>query len=304
MRRKVLQTLFAGHLNKESSKKELERDLNTNVDDLLKLYLAQLFTIIKVSEYALIHSAKKADLLKKQSKHTEIVKNSIIIFLQENIQLQDAFDKYEIEDLFQDEDIFRQLFLQWTNTNCFLSYCDLSDRDLQNDKDVIHELVSSIFLKNNALHAELDESLMNVSDDIHLVMYTLETELKDFDGSVDIFTPKVISWNAEKDFAEDLFEKTLDNREDLMSLIDDKLKNWDLDRVAQMDIILMQMAIAELIYFDTIPVKVSINEYIDLSKQFSTPKSKEFINGILDTIMNDLKKAGRINKIGRGLVEK
>jgi N utilization substance protein B len=108
---------------------------------------------------------------------------------------------------------------------------------------------------------------------------------------------------VEEDFAQELLRKTLENNERFTELIQPKLKNWDLDRIARLDMILMKMALCELIFFDQIPVKVSINEYIDISKVFSTPKSKDFINGILDSIMHELRERNEIKKTGRGLVE-
>ena len=111
------------------------------------------------------------------------------------------------------------------------------------------------------------------------------------------------SFKNEESFALLLHDRVLQNVEELTKLIEPKLQNWDLDRIAMIDMILMKMALCELLYFEEIPVKVSINEYIDISKIYSTQKSKDFINGVLDKVMNDLKAEGRIKKAGRGLLE-
>ena len=111
------------------------------------------------------------------------------------------------------------------------------------------------------------------------------------------------NWEEDEDYIRKLFRKTLHNEEEYQGYIAEKTQNWDVDRIALMDTILMKMAICELINFPSIPVKVSINEYIDISKEFSTPKSKIFINGILDKVLVDLKKDNKLVKTGRGLVE-
>lgn len=111
------------------------------------------------------------------------------------------------------------------------------------------------------------------------------------------------AWEEEQKYAMDLLAKTIQSNEELSAIIQPKLKNWDMDRVAILDLILLKMAVSELKYFPTIPVKVTINEYIDISKLYSTPKSKEFVNGVLDRIKNELALNGEIKKHGRGLME-
>ena len=297
-----MQTLFAGHMDKESGKLDLSRDLNNHIDDLIKLYLVFFKYLTEIPAFSQIHSAQKTDLLKIKSNLTEILQNKLIIQLQENSKLTDAMIRYKIEELI-DPEIIRPLFIQWSATESFKSYCKNDEHTLEEDKEVVLELLNHILLTNTVLHAHLEGLLLDIWDDMHLVAHHIDSEIKMFDGNNDPFTQVIYSWEEEKEFATTLLEKTYDNKTELMELIDQKLKNWDLDRVAQMDIILMQMALSELMYFETIPVKVSINEYIDLSKRFSTPKSKEFINGILDNIMKELKEQGKIKKVGRGLVE-
>ena len=111
------------------------------------------------------------------------------------------------------------------------------------------------------------------------------------------------NWEEDKSFFKTIFEVTVREGKEFDSLIAEKSKNWDIDRIALMDKIILKMAIGEMIHFPSIPVKVSINEYIELSKNFSTPKSKKFVNGILDVLSEDLKKRGIIKKSGRGLID-
>jgi N utilization substance protein B len=107
----------------------------------------------------------------------------------------------------------------------------------------------------------------------------------------------------DKAFVKDLFRKTALNNAEYEELIGKKTQNWEVDRIASMDILIMKMALTELLNFNSIPVKVSLNEYIELSKEYSTPKSKIFVNGILDKLVADLKRENKIMKVGRGLME-
>jgi N utilization substance protein B len=110
------------------------------------------------------------------------------------------------------------------------------------------------------------------------------------------------NWMEDKEFVLDLFQKTIANDAVFHQLISDKTKNWEADRIAMMDVILMKMSLSEMLYFTSIPVKVTINEYLEIAKEFSTPKSNSFINGILDKILEDLQKQNKIKKFGRGLL--
>jgi N utilization substance protein B len=115
---------------------------------------------------------------------------------------------------------------------------------------------------------------------------------------------KITDLNIEQDdreFVVELFQYTMDRQDEFSTLVEPKLENWDMERIAILDLIIMKMALCELLYFPMIPVKVTINEYIEIAKLYSTPKSKDFVNGVLDKIMKELKESGAIKKSGRGL---
>jgi len=112
-----------------------------------------------------------------------------------------------------------------------------------------------------------------------------------------------INWEEDKEFFQNIFNLTVENDDDNRELISEKTKNWDIERVAATDKIILSMALTEMTNFPSIPVKVTINEYIDISKTYSTPKSKQFVNGLLDVLSKELTDAGRIRKSGRGLLD-
>ncbi|MEZ4978706.1 MAG: transcription antitermination factor NusB, partial [Chitinophagales bacterium] len=150
------------------------------------------------------------------------------------------------------------------------------------------------------------EHFMNLEDDHFICLHSIQKILKDnADQSAEDFVKAILLLEDDSEdveFSKDLLSNCLDKDEELDEIIKPKLKNWDLDRIALMDIVLIKQAIAEFLYFPYVPLKVSMNEYIDISKEYSTEKSKDFINGILDKVMKDLSDKGKIKKLGRGLI--
>ena len=156
---------------------------------------------------------------------------------------------------------------------------------------------------NSKVHHHLEVLHINWADDVAVANYFVLKKIKSFKQESILqekFTP-LFKNKDDEDFSTKLFLKTILNQDDYNSLIVEKVKNWEADRIALIDLILMKMAITEFLFFNQIPVKVSLNEYIDISKEYSTPKSKVFINGILDKLLLDFQKNNRIKKTGRGL---
>ena len=143
------------------------------------------------------------------------------------------------------------------------------------------------------------------SEDKHILKSMIVKTFKNIEKENDTIDPILLSnnWEEDKDFFEKLFEITVGHDKEYEKLIAEKSKNWDIERIAIMDKIILKMALCEMIHFPSIPVKVSINEYIELSKNFSTPKSKKFVNGILDVLSEELKDQGIIKKSGRVLID-
>ena len=174
----------------------------------------------------------------------------------------------------------------------------------EEDKEIIQFILRKVFQSNKDLENHLSELFINYDDDDALLLHIICKYIDTFDlEKKDTFFQSMDIWEEEKKFAMDLLAKTIQQNDELIALIQPKLKNWEMDRVAILDLILLKLAVCELKYFPTIPVKVSINEYIDISKLYSTPKSKDFVNGVLDKVKNELLEKGEIKKFGRGLVE-
>ena len=176
-----------------------------------------------------------------------------------------------------------------------------SDRD---DLDFFIYFFSEIIWNSEILYEFIQDNNITWTEDIPTINSYIISIVKDLDlKKENLFEiPKINDYKGEIVFGEKLIKKVIDNKNKLKSFLDGRIPNWDTERIAQIDLAILISAIAELIYFPLIPVKVTINEYIEISKEYSSPKSSVFINGVLDKIIKDLTKDGTISKTGRGLI--
>jgi N utilization substance protein B len=176
--------------------------------------------------------------------------------------------------------------------------------DFKEDKDFIVDVFKEVIAPNDKLYDYLEDKNLTWLDDLPTVNTTILKLLRKAKTTLPegYFTPKLYKDSEDKQFAIDLFRKTLLNRTVINKEIEQKTKNWDADRIANVDYVLLQMAICEVKNFPSIPVKVTINEYLEIAKEYSTPKSSIFINGILDKLVKEYESLSELNKIGRGLM--
>jgi len=285
LRVKVMQTLYHYHLDDSITFPTLKNNLQNSIASSHKLYYYLLYLITKV----------------------EIVDNQIIIDLMND----EPFNKL----------IKKEKLASYIDQNVVKSLCNALKEKLtfplnkggrgvvNDDKDIILFFIKKIMLTNNSFQQHIEAYMPNWVYDKDMVIGSILKTIEIFPlnkGGQGVVTEDWIVNNELEDgkkFAFELLNKTIQDNDKYLALIKSKADNWDIDRIAVVDIILLKMALCELLYFKTIPVKVSINEYIDISKVYSTPKSNEFINGVLDKIMQQLKKEGKIVKSGRGLLE-
>lgn len=188
----------------------------------------------------------------------------------------------------------------------FQTYQALENPSLEEDVEIAKYVFNSIILKHDSITAILEENDINWSEDKKAIKSMINRSVKSVTEEDPNFIELVEltpNWEEDKDFLKDLYSVTIHHDVEYEHLISEKSKNWSLDRIAHLDNVIIKMAIAEMIHFSSIPVKVTINEYIDISKQYSTHKSKQFVNGILDVIASDLQKQNLIRKSGRGLID-
>lgn len=229
--------------------------------------------------------------------------NHIIKYLLQNQYFQSKLKREKLLT-WDDEEIEKLIFQQLKEFGPFITYME-SPQSEQADKKVLEELFRNFLLKNEYFDEHMENVVATWADDEFIVQGLMDEffRTKQFDDDIERHLFDFMITEEEKQFAEDLLRLSIEHAVTFDRMIESKLHNWELDRVSLIDRILMKMAITEFLYMPTIPIKVTINEYLDISKAYSTPRSREFINGVLDKIMNELKSAGSIIKTGRGLIE-
>ena len=309
LRVKVMQTLYAYSLSEDKNIVNFEKSLLKSVEEVDEMYIWTLNLLDEVAEYVLIDVEGIANKWIPSDKDknftsTKLNSNTFIDSLRQNREYLEKVKRYKV-DWNYDPDIVRSIYSQLKDSEAYLEYLNLEDRSISAEKDIIKYIFKKIILKSPDIEQAIDERFINWQVDKEVLQAMIAKTFKNFSSEVPAknkladLTP---SWIEDKDFIIDLLKLTIKYGDEYQDLIAAKTKNWESDRIALVDNLLMRMAITELINFPTIPVKVTINEYIELSKSFSTLKSSTFINGILDKILADLTSQRRIKKEGRGLI--
>jgi N utilization substance protein B len=302
-----MQALYAWETDHETPLVKLEGQLKTHIQKSVDLYLVNLLYLVDVCQYSMVDKAKRlAKYIKTEADEkasTSIAANVIVKFLLENPEFNGYVKKDSIRNYISEE-VVKSLFNDLTSKQKYKDYCAVAKPTFEQDKEIIHFILKKVFQSNKDYEHHLEELFINYDDDNSLLLHIIGKYVDGFAEDKDnSFFQNMDIWEEEKKFAYDLLAKTIHHNEELIAIIQPKLKNWEMDRVAVLDLVLLKLAVCELKYFPTIPVKVSINEYIDISKLYSTPKSKDFVNGVLDKVKNELLEKGEIKKFGRGLVE-
>ena len=305
LRVKVMQVLYAFQQSEIKDIKLQEKNLLASVDKVNEMYISLLALINDVVQYAEI------DAIDRANKHLpseddlnanlKVLQNQFIKLLLDNTDYQLSIKKYKTSWDF-DPELARSLFMTLKASEEYKAYLINPVQDLHTDKDLIKFIFKKVILKSALAQQALEEQHLNWQVDQDVLQAMIAKTLKSFTESDQKLAQVSANWIEDKEFVLDLYQKTIANNQTYQDLIAAKTKNWDADRIALMDVLLMKMALAEMIYFTSIPVKVTINEYLEIAKEFSTPKSNSFINGILDKILDDLKADGKIRKYGRGLL--
>ncbi len=229
--------------------------------------------------------------------------NKVIQVLENNIAFKAALKDSKLiwDNKF---DLFRQIWSELKVHELFLKHLKTPDYSIADDKALVLGLMEWVCSESDAFEAYVEDRFSNWEDDQVLVLTTLQKTIQMLkETSTKILPEKHKDEEEDLKFVKSLFDLCIQNDSEFMQLIASKTQNWDQDRIALVDLILMKMALCEVVHFPYIPVKVTINEYLELAKLYSTPNSHGFINGILDKVQQELRKENKINKLGRGLVD-
>jgi N utilization substance protein B len=309
LRVKVLQSLYAYHQSNSGDIKQHEKNLLQSIDKVYEMYIWMLSLISEVVGYAANDAQERANkhLPTADDLHADvkILSNRFILSLHKNKEFLTAVKKYKVAWEFEPE-LAKSLFIILKNSAEYKEYLQKTGDTIQTDKDIIKFIFKKVILKSSLAEQVFEDKFIYWPVDKDVLQALIAKTFKNFaydDAEQNKLAEVTASWEEDREFIVNLFEDSIRYNSDYQELIANKTQNWEPDRIAMMDTLLMKMALAEFINFTSIPVKVTINEYLEISKEFSTPKSNSFINGILDKILFELKAQNKINKIGRGLIE-
>lgn len=308
LRIKVLQALYAYFQSDEENYRRTENEMMDAIDRIYDLYL---FLLLSFGELKSIEERRLEDLKTKirptqedLNPNLRFVSNQIFGLLDSNQALRRAAEENKVNWVGDEhQEMFRKIMTQIRENETYFAYMHSTENSFEADLEFATALFKSDIANSPLIYHFFEEKSIQWLDDIDLACSMVLKTIKSFsaEGTNEIL-PLFKDPEDEKDFVRILLRKTIDNDKENLELIDDLTKNWELDRIAKMDIILMKMAITELQQFNYIPKKVTLNEYIEISKFYSTPKSNAFINGILDKAVDRLEKENKIQKVGRGLM--
>jgi N utilization substance protein B len=308
LRIKVLQALYAYFQSNEDNFRRTENELMQAVERIQDLYLYLLlsFSEIKgIAENRIEENTKKIRPSEEDlNPNTKFIDNKIIRLLEENKELRRLSEERKVNWVGDEhQEMFRKMFLIIKDSEIYFEYMNNESKTFEDDKAFALELFKVEIANSELLYNFFEEKSIHWMDDIDLACSMVLKTLKSVnEGEVIELLPLYKVDDDEQEFIRELLRKTISMDKENEALIDELTKNWELDRIAKMDVILMKMAITELQIFNNIPTKVTLNEYIEISKFYSTPKSNGFINGILDKAIDRLQAEKKIVKIGRGLM--
>lgn len=274
---------------------EANKLLRKQIEQSRKLFIYLIHFIAEVARYV------EKDAHKKASKHlptaedlnmnTKLAGNELLWKILELPSYKAAVAETKPSSVL-DEDLLKKIYQSLAESVEYTEYLAADGREKRNEKEILEFTFTQLMLPNENFINHLEELFINWDDDAEMMNILVQNFLQkphsyDFNEFVS---------REKMEFAKNLLDTTLEKKDISMELLKPKLKNWDAERIAALDLIIIQMGICEFLYFETIPTKVTINEYIDLAKEYSTPQSGQFINGILDNIHKELTAQGKIHK--------
>ena len=234
------------------------------------------------------HLPTKEDL----NVNIKIAGNEILWKIKQNTSFQQAVGKSKPEQKI-DKELVRRIYHRLADTPQYREYMLVNERNHNQERDLLEFILNDLMLADEIFISHLEEYFTNWDDDAEMVLQTLKNALQKTSSAnfTEVISPD--KW----EFAKTLLTTVLEKEKHLESFIVPKLKNWDAERIAALDMIIMKLGVAEFLYFETIPPKVTINEYIDIAKEYSTQQSGQFVNGILDNIHKELVQQNNLHKI-------
>lgn len=308
IRIKVMQSLYSLKGAEDANVVKEEKFLRKSLDNLFELYLYNLSLIQEVykkSQELIVKS--KAKLLPSQADinpNAKFVNNQALLKIVNNPKLNLTLEDRKLNPWYLDFDYVDLIHKAMIESDFYKEYMNSTNQSFEEDKQFLVDLFTKVIAPNEKLYDYFEDKCLTWIDDLPLVNTFILKKLNKLNTATEpnAFVPKLFRDQEDEAFSGDLLKKTLLNSSKLQDEVVAKTTNWDKERIAELDGVLLQMAVCEFQKFPSIPVKVTINEYLEIAKEYSTPKSSIFINGILDKIVKEYKANNNLNKTGRGLM--
>ena len=306
IRVKVMQSIYALHQSQSGDLEKEEKFLFYSLESIQDLYLVMISTLVelkKMEEMFLEKSSKKHLVTtEERNPNKKFIHNKVINLLAESNHITISLENRKIDNWEIHDDYIQLLLRLIKESDLYAKYMHNRENNFEEDKQFIIAIFTDIIVPNEKLYDYLEDTKLTWVDDVPLVNTEIIKQLKGLKENSEIRMPRLYKDVDDKDFAKNLFRKTVLNEKDLTKFYIDKTPNWDTERIAEVDTIILKMAICEFLKFPSIPVKVTINEYLEVAKEYSTPKSSIFINGILDNLVKEFQANNTLLKAGRGLM--
>ncbi len=294
----TLYTLASLSDGAQGNKETAARILNDKLDHVLDIFTVSVLYALRIAQYAETdakqRSARYLKVAEDQNVNISIADNAFVTKMLANESFNQKIKKDKLER-FIDAEWVKKIYHLLEKTEEYAKYIATTEHTAPEDKDIIRFIWEKQMLENEGLMSHFMDELPGWEDDSELIVMLMQNF---FNGNSKINFLNLLS-GEKKEYAHDLLTAVIEKEPYCMELIEPKLKNWDKERVALIDLLLLRMGVCEFSYFPTIPTKVTINEYIDIAKQYSTPQSGQFVNGVLDNILKDLVKADKVKKVDR-----
>jgi N utilization substance protein B len=299
--------MYAFVQSKEENYKRTEKELLNSIEKIHELYLYLMLTFTELKSVAERrieeNKTKRRPSEEDLNPNTKFVNNTVLSWIDSSSSLERASKDATVSWVGDDNrEMFKKMYVQIKESESYFGYMNEEETSVELEKAFLIELFKEEIANSPMIYHFFEEKSIHWLDDIDLACSMVIKTIKGFNEDFNDIMPLYKDKDDELDFVKSLFRETIAMEEESNELIQSLTQNWELDRIAKMDVILMKMAITEMQVFSSVPTKVTLNEYIEISKFYSTPKSNLFINGILDKAIVKLNEKDKINKIGRGLI--
>ncbi|SFU43746.1 NusB antitermination factor [Pustulibacterium marinum] len=309
IRVKVMQSMYALTKAENVNLEKEEKFLLQSMENMYNLYLTVLSLLIEIQKRAAsqltLSQGKYLATAEDKNPNKKFVNNEVLQMLVNNQLLQEAIEDRKLNSWYLDEEYVKIIYNDILNSDIYKDYMKEKLSTFKEDKEFLVDVFKEIIAPNEKLYDYIEDHKITWIDDlpaVNTIFLKSIRKLKSNNHPETYFLPSLFKDEEDKKFGIELLRKTVLNNEMLQEEINGKTPNWDSDRIADMDTILLKMAICEFLKFPSIPIKVTINEYLEIAKEYSTPKSSIFVNGILDKLVKDYQTTQKLNKVGRGLL--